>query len=365
MNRFWKICRYIAYGRYLFPGLKIYRLVKNIFGMPVIYDVFVSKKEDSVCVIAPYYSHNSFINSYCNFVSGGHIIISEYATIVDEPEKSCLIVLYKVPDDLKNCMEFNIFIKEKWRVLYRGNLPNIINSERLYKLSISTLIKYEARYLVEWIEHNLRIGVQHFYIYDNNSGDDVIKKTVSLYIEKGIVTYISWPYEYHLYDYRLKPFWPTDAHYYTQISQIHHVLYKYAHETEWVLACDVDEYFYSPGRINIRTIIDRYTKVVAIQVSGYLFGGTAEDRVKAEREGVVRSFLRSESVPTSSKKLIVNTTRIKTQSIHEVLDGGLVAEVSPDEIVFNHYQALGWKNRLEHSLAVETRNAVLFDMRSD
>ena len=38
------------------------------------------------------------------------------------------------------------------------------------------------------------IGVTHFYIYDNESSDDLYKK-LSSYISQGIVTYTYWPNE--------------------------------------------------------------------------------------------------------------------------------------------------------------------------
>jgi len=42
-------------------------------------------------------------------------------------------------------------------------------SNNIYDLSICCIIKDENKYLNEWINYHLKVGVQHFYIYDNGS----------------------------------------------------------------------------------------------------------------------------------------------------------------------------------------------------
>ena len=38
-----------------------------------------------------------------------------------------------------------------------------------YHIIICAILKDETPYLVEWVEHHLGIGVEHFVLYDNNS----------------------------------------------------------------------------------------------------------------------------------------------------------------------------------------------------
>lgn len=56
-----------------------------------------------------------------------------------------------------------------------------------YDLSIMAIVKNE-KYIQEWIEYHLLVGVQHFYIYDNESTDG-LKDRIQKYIDDGIVTY--------------------------------------------------------------------------------------------------------------------------------------------------------------------------------
>ncbi|MDE2038212.1 MAG: glycosyltransferase family 92 protein [Patescibacteria group bacterium] len=342
-----KIYRRILYSRYFVVGMKIPRLVRNLSAGPVIFDVFITAKGRSVCAIAPYFSKNAFLGSACSF--DGSEARAVPVSFVEEPESSCLIALYPIPEHMEEAPVLGLSIRRKGKPIYEGLVRNIRIPPKKHLLSITTLIKYEAAFVPEWIEHHSKIGVEHFYIYDNNAagGSSPIREAVGRYVQEGLVTYIPWPYPYRLYDYRLKPFWPEDAHFYTQISQIHHAIYRFAHETEWLLACDVDEYFHPARGGGIKASLESFRKAPAIQVSGYYVDGTADELRKAAEDGVVVSFKRREKEPTSPKKLIINTAEARAVSIHEILEGKPAIPISPTEIYFDHYRALGWKKRLD------------------
>ena len=59
----------------------------------------------------------------------------------------------------------------------------------LYDIVITAIAKNEGHYLEEWVEYYLSIGVDHFYIYDNDSTDNS-KEVLQPYIDKGIVDFI-------------------------------------------------------------------------------------------------------------------------------------------------------------------------------
>lgn len=59
-------------------------------------------------------------------------------------------------------------------------------------LSIVTIVKNEAADIREWLEFHRMMGVTHFYIYDNESEDE-LKSVLQPYVDAGIVTYIWWP----------------------------------------------------------------------------------------------------------------------------------------------------------------------------
>lgn len=61
-----------------------------------------------------------------------------------------------------------------------------------YQLAICTIFKDCSPYLKEWIEYHRLVGVEHFYLYDNESSDEP-RTVLQSYIDKGIVTLTDWP----------------------------------------------------------------------------------------------------------------------------------------------------------------------------
>lgn len=76
------------------------------------------------------------------------------------------------------------------------NYKNIISSDKTrhfkYNLSITSIMKNEGRYLKEWLDYHILVGVNKFYLYDNESTDNTTE-ILKPYIEQGIVDYVYWP----------------------------------------------------------------------------------------------------------------------------------------------------------------------------
>jgi hypothetical protein len=60
-----------------------------------------------------------------------------------------------------------------------------------YNLSVCALFKNEAPYLKEWITYHQIIGVDHFYLYNNESFDQYLK-ILAPFVNEGTVTLIDW-----------------------------------------------------------------------------------------------------------------------------------------------------------------------------
>lgn len=57
-------------------------------------------------------------------------------------------------------------------------------SECNYGISIAAIVKDEVEYIEEWIQFHILMGIEHFYIYDNESSDGTIK---SIYNPRAVV----------------------------------------------------------------------------------------------------------------------------------------------------------------------------------
>src|SRR3990172_152069 len=63
-----------------------------------------------------------------------------------------------------------------------------------YNLAVCAIFRDEANYLKEWIEFHKLVGVQHFYMFQNQSLDDYWS-VLAPYVHSGEVELIQWPYE--------------------------------------------------------------------------------------------------------------------------------------------------------------------------
>ena len=78
----------------------------------------------------------------------------------------------------------------------------------LYDLAVVAILKNEGHYLKEWLDYHLMAGVDHFYIYDNESPDNQAE-VAKPYVEAGLVDYISFPgkaMQYAVYNNAVKRF---------------------------------------------------------------------------------------------------------------------------------------------------------------
>ena len=92
-------------------------------------------------------------------------------------------------DTLKDTIEADNFYIDKLEYQLERIMPELYKK---YGLSICVIVKNEGEYIREWIEFHRIVGVEHFYIYDNDSSDH-LQEILKEYVEQDIVTYISWP----------------------------------------------------------------------------------------------------------------------------------------------------------------------------
>lgn len=93
-----------------------------------------------------------------------------------------------------------------------------------YYVSLCAIFKDEAPNFKEWIEYHRIVGVEHFYLYNNNSTDNYMD-VLQPYIDEGLVTLTDWPQI------------PG------QQGAYEHFVKTFRHETQWVSFLDLDEFF--------------------------------------------------------------------------------------------------------------------------
>ena len=141
------------------------------------------------------------------------------------------------------------FYYKCYQYLYKNN-----TKEKKYNVSICAIFKNEAPYLKEWIEFNNIVGVDHFYMYNNNSEDDY-EAVLKPYIKSGLVTLIDWPQNQK------------------QMECYQTCIKDYARETKWLGFIDIDEFIVPKSTDSIYEFLKAFeNKAGAVNLYWKLFG---------------------------------------------------------------------------------------------
>lgn len=125
--------------------------------------------------------------------------------------------------------------------------------KKKYGVSLCLIFKDEAPFLKEWFDYHKMIGVDHFYLYNNNSTDNYLD-VLQPYIEEGVVTLIDWPHQA------------------AQMAAYKNFYDNYRSESNWISFLDADEFICLKSKDTILDWLADYSKYPAIVVNWLIFG---------------------------------------------------------------------------------------------
>jgi len=107
-----------------------------------------------------------------------------------------------------------------------------------HKFSVCTMVHNEARYVEEWVAYHMLLKVDHFYIYNDKSTDN-IADILAPYIKQGFVTLIYWDGNETVPSSLV----PEDPKY-TRFQRfaLADCVFNHQRESEWFGIWDVDEF---------------------------------------------------------------------------------------------------------------------------
>lgn len=122
-----------------------------------------------------------------------------------------------------------------------------------YRVSLCLIFKNEAPFLKEWIDYHRTIGVDHFFLYNNNSTDNY-KEVLTSYVELGLVTLIEFPYDH------------------AQMMAYEHCFENYKMETNWMGFFDADEFICPRLHEDINDWLAKFDKFHSVLIYFRVFG---------------------------------------------------------------------------------------------
>lgn len=123
-----------------------------------------------------------------------------------------------------------------------------------YFFSVCALLKNEAKYLKEWLEYHLLVGVDHFYLYDIGSTDHYMKVLMP-YFEKKRVTLVHWHDFIGEQSDEKTYMWAFG----TQIPAYEHAAhFRAVEETKWLTFLDINEFLVIPKNGSLTKVLVQY-----------------------------------------------------------------------------------------------------------
>ena len=159
--------------------------------------------------------------------------------------------------------------RNRWRGILRFGLLNAMRLKQELKknrdrkpehyLAVCAIAKDEGCYFKEWIEWHRKMGVEKFYIYDNESTDDT-RKVLQPYIDEGVVEYTFFPGQKK------------------QLAAYDDCFMRHRYDTRWLAFIDIDEFIVPMKDTTVVDFLKRMESFPAVEINWLVFGSNGEEK---------------------------------------------------------------------------------------
>ena len=144
-----------------------------------------------------------------------------------------------------------------------------------YRMAVVAIMKNEGAYIKEWIDFHLKVGVEHFYIYNNDSTDNMLE-VLKPYVEAGKATVIDFPGRK------------------MQIPAYYDAMDRFRNEAKYIAVIDGDEFLMpvQKGKLLAEVVDEILAKdrfAGAVAVNWRMYGSSGHE--KKPEGGVLKNFL--------------------------------------------------------------------------
>ncbi|KAI3733577.1 hypothetical protein L6452_13021 [Arctium lappa] len=209
---------------------------------------------------------------------------------------------------------------------------------RKHELCVCTMLWNQADSIREWVTYHSWLGVERWFIYDNNSDDEIQEVINKLDLEGYNVSRHVWPW--------IK----------TQEAGFSHCAIRARDECNWVSFMDVDEFYYFPrltgngstGQDSLRTLVSNYTSTSSIgelRTACHSFGPSGLR--SPPKQGVTVGYTCRLQSPERHKSIIrpdaIDTTLMNVVHHFHLRKGFGYEDVRQSTAVINHYKYQVWE----------------------
>ena len=147
----------------------------------------------------------------------------------------------------------------------------------LYDLAVVAILKDEGRYLKEWLDYHLLAGVNHFYLYDNDSTDNQAE-VARPYVEAGLVDYFSLSGKA------------------AQMAAYNDAVKRFKFHCRYMAFIDLDEFIFPKSKLGgiselVDEILSHDSEAAGLSFHFQIFGSNGHEKADYSR-GVLERFTR-------------------------------------------------------------------------
>ena len=124
----------------------------------------------------------------------------------------------------------------------------------MHYLSISGIFKNENHWLKEWLDYHLTVGVEHFYLYNNDDDPTESDRILKPYVEQGLVDNIHAPGAV------------------LQVPCMGNAIRDFHAATHWLAFIDLDEFILPRRSDDIREVLQNYEFYSGLAIHWTIFG---------------------------------------------------------------------------------------------
>ncbi|XVF84858.1 hypothetical protein PTKIN_Ptkin17bG0073300 [Pterospermum kingtungense] len=222
--------------------------------------------------------------------------------------------------------------------LYNSKSYQKKGEEGKYELCACTMLWNQAPALREWITYHAWLGVERWFIYDNNSDDGIQDVIEELDFQDYNVSRHTWPW--------IK----------TQEAGFSHCALRARNECKWVGFFDVDEFYYFPrhhrrgsmGQNLLRSLVANYSSsrtIAEIRTACHSFGPSGLSSPPSQ--GVTVGYTCRLQSPERHKSFVrpdmLNETLLNVVHHFQLRRGFRYLNVPESSIIINHYKYQVWE----------------------
>lgn len=162
--------------------------------------------------------------------------------------------------------------RNRWRGILRyGPLKALKLKKRMkdstqppqHYVALCAIAKNEGPYFKEWIEWHRKMGVEKFYIYDNESTDNT-RSILEPYMASGLVDYQYWPGKKQ------------------QLSVYDDCIERHRLDTRWLGIIDLDEFVVPVKYSDIPSFLKPLEEYSSVEINWLVYGSSGQKKYVEE-----------------------------------------------------------------------------------